>query len=170
MGARALEVAFRHLEEPLRQSFGPAAVTLDGNAFPTGGNLVLPDTSYPSWSADGPTGLTFTYVVPEDVRATFLASPLHGVSVTLYRVWETAPSVWQEQAKWRFVGRIIESRYAPANGVLDVTAAPWSRTRQAQLHVPGWSNQEQLDLSDGADTLLRWTRAARRLHAPVEEV
>lgn len=169
MEARALEVGFRHLAAPLRQTFGPHAATLDGTAFPTGGNLALATTALPSWSIDGPTGFNFQYAVPAAARASFLAQSIYGVAVTLYRLWETAPSVWTEQAKWRFVGRIVDSSYDAANGVAVLTATPWSRTRQARPYAPGWSHQEQLDLSDGADTLLRWTRAARRLHAPVEE-
>lgn len=169
MEARALEVGFRHLADPERQTFGPDAATLDGNAFPTGGALVLATTALPAWSIDGPTGFDFQYAVPAAARAAFLANSIYGVPVTLYRLWQTAPSVWTEQAKWRFVGRIVDFSYDAVSGVATLTATPWSRTRQARPYAPGWSHQEQLDMSDGADTLLRWTRAARRLHDPIEE-
>ena len=169
MEARAIEIGFRHLAAPVRQCFGPELVVLDGAEFPTGGNVIVGASEYPAWSVTGPTGFDFSYVVPEEQRQSFNANAWHGVPVKLYRVWETSPGVWVEQLKWRFVGVVVDARYTPMNGRMDATATPWSLTRQAAPQAPSWSNQEQLDLTDGADTLLRWTRAARRLEVPVEE-
>ena len=170
MQARAIEIGFRHLAAPVRRSFAPSDLTLDGAVFPSDAPVLLSDRAAPSWSANGPTGFDFSYAVPEAERQALAASGWYGVVVKLYRVFETSPDVWVEQTAWRFEGRVTDARWNVANGRLDATATPWSRMRQARPNAPSWSNREQIDLTDGADTLLRWTRAARRTSVPIPEV
>lgn len=171
MNARALEVHFRHNAPTItRKAFTESTVAVAGAEFPTDTPLILHDSQAPSWGVTGPTGFDFQYVVPEEERDAFYGTNAFGIVVKLYALFEIDGG-WFDLTKYRFEGRITSMTYEPHNGLARCTATPLSRLDVLQPYVPGWSNQEQLDLTEGTDTLLRWTRAARRAdHPAIEEI
>lgn len=162
--ARALEVAFRHLAEPVRWWQGPEEVQLAGVGFSRGANVLLEPGDAPSWSKLEPTGFEFSYLLAdEEERRDFFQHSCENVSVRLFRAFRGVNREWAEQAKWRFEGVISGATWDTGTNLVRCPVVPISRTQRLQPHVGLWSHRTQLAKTDGRDTGFRWMRGKRKV-------
>lgn len=162
--ARALEVGFRHLPQPLRWWQGPDTVTVGSGLFVRGSQIELPESAAPSWSKTEPTGFTFAYLLSGAVEAAaFFQHGVENVPVTLHKLFRGLDGLWVEQAAWRFQGVVSGATWAASAMKVTCPVVPLSRTARFRPSVGLWSHRSQLAATDGADTGLRWFRGVRRL-------
>ena len=161
--ARALEVAFRHLDVPVRWWEGPGSIETDGAAFTRAPLIELSDAAAPSWSITEPTGFAFSYRMSEAELTEFFKHSTSNVQVKLYRFFRDSAERWHEQVQWRFEGEIGSATWDASDLVVGCNVVPISLDLRLRPHVRPWSRRSR------EDTGFRWMRSKRPIETLTPE-
>ena len=167
-GAWALAVHWRHRPTPWRALLaGAGEVNIGGFDFTRGAGVVAVEGA-PTTSIEGVTGFSFTYVVPADELADFMATDHQDAPVDLYICKRLTDAAAWTLEPYRFGGVVGQAETDLLTGRGRATVEPLPTSRKHQAHIAPVSDLGHRRDADG-DSIFRWLRGVSKWPDEVRE-